>query len=266
MATLANGPLGRAADNRFFVRAALLMVFVVVTGFVVQRAAGRSSFDAPPLLHAHAVVFMGWLALYAAQAVTGATGRRAWHKRLGWIAPGWIAAMLVLGWLVTVAMVQRGHVPFFFRPVQFLIFDPMSLLTFAGLTTAAIRLRRRTDWHRRLHLCGMAMLLGPGLGRLLPMPLLVPYAWEATVVVSLLFPVAAAAADVRRSGRIHPAWHWGIGTIVASTLLIELLTYSAAGTAFYAAVTAGSPGSAVDPLAFASPPGGPLITGRTTGG
>lgn len=266
MATLAGKPLGRAADNRFFVRAALLMIVVVVTGFAVQLAAGRSSFDAPPLLHAHAIVFMGWLALYAAQAATAATGQRAWHRRLGWVAPGWIAAMLILGWLVTVAMVQRGQVPFFFRPVQFLIFDPVSLLTFAGLTMAAIRLRRRTDWHRRLHLCGLAMLLGPGLGRLLPMPLLMPYAWEATAVVSLLFPLAGAVADMRRTGKIHPAWHWGIGTIMASTLLIELLTFSAVGTAFYAAVTAGSPGSTVDPLAFASPPGGPLITGRATSG
>ena len=30
-------------------------------------------------------------------------------------------------------------------------------------------MRRRTDWHRRLMFCGMAILTGPGLGRLLPM-------------------------------------------------------------------------------------------------
>ncbi|TRW15297.1 hypothetical protein FMM06_12600 [Glacieibacterium frigidum] len=232
------------------------MVVVVIAGFSVQLAAGRSSFDAPPLVHAHALVFMGWLALYGAQAATAATGRRDWHRRVGWIAPWWMVAMVVLGCLVTLALVRRGGVPFFFTPLQFLIFDPVSLLTFAGLTGAAIVWRRQTDWHRRLHLCGMAVLLGPGLGRLLPMPLLAPYAWEATVAVSLLFPLAGAVADLRRTGKVHPAWHWGVGTILAATLLTELLTYSPAGTAIYAAVTAGSPGAAVAPLAFPPPPGG----------
>ena len=255
MATLAGEPIGRATDNRFFVRAAVLMIVVIIAGFSVQLAAGRSSFAAPPLLHAHAVVFMGWLALYFAQALTASAGQRAWHRRLGWIAPGWVVAMLVLGCLVTVAIVRRGQVPFFFRPLQFLVFDIVSLLTFAGLTFAAIALRRQSGWHRRLHLCGMAMLLGPGLGRLLPMPLLMPWAWEATVAVSLLFPLAGVIADQRRGRAVHLAWGWGIGAIVASTVLIEALTYSAAGTALYTMATAGSPGAAVTSLAFAPPPG-----------
>ena len=255
MATLAGGPVARTTDNRFFVRAAVLMIVVIIAGFSVQLAAGRSSFAAPPLLHAHAVVFMGWLGLYMAQALTASTGRRDWHRRLGWIAPGWVVAMLILGCLVTVAIVRRGQVPFFFRPLQFLVFDIVSLLTFAGLTFAAIALRRQSGWHRRLHLCGMAMLLGPGLGRLLPMPLLAPWAWEATVAVSLLFPLAGVIADWRRGRPVHPAWQWGVGAIVASTVLIEALTYGPVGTALYTAATAGLPGAAVAALAFAPPPG-----------
>ena len=74
--------------------------------------------------------------------------------------------MIVLGFGVTVAMVRRGQVPFFFQPLHFLVFDPLSVLTFAGLTGSAILLRNKTEWHRRLHLCGMSMLMGPGFGRL----------------------------------------------------------------------------------------------------
>jgi len=59
--------------------------------------------------------------------------------------------------------------PFFFRPLQFMVFDPRNLVNFAGPTSAAIMLRRQTDWHRRLHSCAMALLLGAGIGRLLPM-------------------------------------------------------------------------------------------------
>ena len=108
--------------------------------------------------------------------------------------------MVGLGCAVTVAMVRAGHVPFFFRPLQFLVFDPMTVFTFAGLTTAAIVMRRRTEWHRRLHYCGMSMLLGPAFGRLLPMPLISPWSWEAAFAATLIFPVIGIIADKRRTG------------------------------------------------------------------
>lgn len=252
---------GRRSEG-FFLGGAVVMALVLVAGFSVQLAAGRSSFAAPPLVHAHAVVFMGWVAIYLLQNVFVAMGNRGLHRRLGWLATAWVAAMLVLGVAVTVEMVRRGHSPFFFRPLQFLVFNPSTLFAFAGLTAAAVMLRRRTDWHRRLHFCGMAMLLGPGFGRLLPMPLLTPWAWEATLLASLLFPLAGAARDFRRDGRVHPAWIWGLGVMAVTYMLVQAVTYSGAGQALYRTVTAGSPGAALSPLAFAPPPAGPLMTGR----
>ena len=43
----------------------------------------------------------------------------------------------------------------------------------------------------------------------------------------------------------------------------EAITYSALGTSIYEAVTEGSPGAAVPPLDFGTPPAGPLMTGRS---
>jgi hypothetical protein len=264
MATLAQKPLVSAVgDERFFLRGAIVMTAVIIAGFSLQLAMGRSTFASALRVHAHAVVFMGWVAIYLAQNIFVATDRMALHRRLGWIAAAWMVPMVVLGCVVTVSMVRLGHVPFFFRPLQFLIFDPVAVFTFAGLTTAAILLRRRTEWHRRLHFCGMTILLGPAFGRLLPLPLLQPWAWEAAYAATILFPLAGAWADLRRSGRVHPAWSWGIGTIVASFVLVEAITYSPIGTAIYQRVTDGSPGAAVPPLDFAPPPAGPLVTGRT---
>jgi hypothetical protein len=243
-----------AGEERFFLRAAIVMALVAVAGFSFDLAMGRSTFHSPPLLHAHAITFMGWVFLYLAQNFFVASGRVELHRRLGWIGAGWIVAMVVLGTLVTVGMVRRGDVPFFFTPLQFLIFDPVIVYTFAGLTGAAIALRRRTDWHRRLHYCGMSLLLAPAFGRLLPMPLLMPWAYECMVAIVLIFPAVGMGSDFRRNGRVHPAWLWGISAIIGSLLPVELMTYSPAGTALYRAVTAGSPGSAVAPLAFPPPP------------
>jgi uncharacterized membrane protein len=264
MATLAQKPLTSAVgDERFFLRGAIVMTAVIIAGFSLQLSMGRSTFASPLRVHAHAIVFMGWVAIYLVQNIFVATDRMALHRRLGWIAAVWMVPMVVLGCVVTVAMVRLGHVPFFFRPLQFLIFDPVAVFTFAGLTIAAILLRRRTEWHRRLHFCGMTILLAPAFGRLLPLPLLQPWAWEAAYAATILFPLAGAWADMRRSGRVHPAWRWGIGTIVASFVLVEAITYSPVGTAIYQRVTEGSPGAAVPPLEFAPPPAGPLVTGRT---
>lgn len=148
-------------------------------------------------------------------------------------------------------------IPFFFRPAQFVVLDPLSLVAFIGLTIAAIRLRAQSDWHRRLHFCAMSILMGPALGRLLPMPLLIPWAWEADLAACLIFPLVGVAADLRRSGRVHPAWMWGIAVMLGYGALTEAVTYSPAGTAIYQAIVAGSPGEAVPPLAFPPPPGPP---------
>ena len=267
MATMA----GRAGndsigDEKFFMRGAIAMALVTVAGFSTQLAMGRSSFSSPPLVHAHAIVFMGWITLYVTQNVLVSRDRIDLHRKLGWIGAGWIVAMVVLGTAVTVAIVRRGQVPFFFTPLHFLIFDPLTVYTFAGLTVAAIVMRRRTEWHRRLHFCGTALLMGPGFGRLLPLPLLTPWSFEANFAAVMLFPIAGVIADWRRSGRVHPGFKWGIGVMLASLALTEAVTYSPVGQAIYRAVTAGSPGAEVAPIAYPLPPTGPRRTGRTVAG
>lgn len=249
-------------DDRFFLWSAIMMTVVMVAGFSVQLAAGRSTFASPPIVHVHAFVFFGWVMIYLAQNVLATTGQVAVHRKLGWVAAGWIGALLVMGFVIAIRAARNGTVPFFFQPQQFLIFNPLSVVFFAGLTATAIVLRRRTDWHRRLHFCGMTLLLGPGFGRLLPMPLLVPYAFECTFAVAMLFPAAGVIADLRRDGRVHPAWRWGIGAMAAYFVLVPVLTHSAVGEAWYRLVTNGSRGATVAGLAFAAPPPGGLITGR----
>ncbi|MEO6224803.1 MAG: hypothetical protein ABIO80_02980 [Sphingomicrobium sp.] len=261
MATVASSGFAPATSDRFFLRSAILMAMIVVIGFSTQLAMGRSTFGSPLLVHAHAVVFMGWVTLYLLQNIFATKGPMALHRRLGWIGAVWIVPMIALGCAVTVVMVRDGRVPFFFRPLQFLVFDPVTLVTFVGLTIAAVTMRKRTQWHRRLHFCGMSLLLGPAFGRLLPLPLLQPWAWEATVAACLTFPIAGVIADVRRSGAPHPAWQWGIGAMIACLVVTEAVTFSPVGAALYRGVTAGSYGANVPPLGFRPPPAGPLITG-----
>ena len=78
----------------------------------------------------------------------------------------------------------------------------------------------------------------------------------------MIFPIVGAAFDLRRNGRVHPAWLWGILVMTTAFVVIEAITYSGVGQALYRGVTAGSSGAAVSPLEFAAPPAGGLVTGR----
>ncbi len=241
-------------DHRFFVGAAIVMALVVVSGFSMQLALGRSSFAVPLFLHIHAFIFFGWTMLYLVQNLLVGIGSVALHRRIGWIAVAWIPAMMVMGTYVTVQAARMHHIPFFFQPAYFVVMDPLTLYVFAGLAAAAIAMRRQTLWHRRLMFCGMSIILGPGIGRILPMPLFIPYAGEAVFAITALFPLAGMAHDVSTRGRVHPAWYWGLGTIVAMQIAINAITFSPLGPAIFHAITAGSPGAAVAPLDFPPPP------------
>ncbi len=253
MTTMAiDAPL--ANDRSFFRNLITAMAVILVAGFVVQLAMGRSSFGAPPIVHAHAIAFMGWVSITLAQVWLVAGGNMAAHRKLGYLAVAWSIGLLILGPLVTIATVQTARTPFFFQPQHFLVANPVSLIGFAGLFFAAIALRRRADWHARLHAGAFVMLMGPGFGRLLPMPFLPPYAFEIAGLTALIFPVIGIVRDWRVQGRPHPAWFWGIGVLLATTLLARVIGFSPVGEAIYAAVTAGGSLAGTDGLAFPPPP------------
>lgn len=245
-----------APENSYFGKMAIVMAIIVVAGFMFQLAMGRSTFASPPRVHFHAISFMGWVAIFVIQSNLGARGNMRLHRKLGWAAAGWVVLMLTSASIVIVAMVRNATVPFFFYPQQFLVSDPMILITFAGLVWWAIAWRKRHDWHPRLQICAMAVLAAPSFGRLLPMPLLEPYAFEAASIVCLAFPVAGMIRDQRRLGKIHPAWIVGSAILIANIAVSDLIAYSPIGANIYNAVAAGSAGASVDPLGYGLPPGG----------
>ncbi|CAN5354787.1 hypothetical protein BH10PSE13_BH10PSE13_24930 [soil metagenome] len=242
------------SSHRFYFIMAVVMALVLVAGFSFQLAAGRSSFSSPLLVHVHGMLFFGWTFFYVLQTGLAANGSLALHRRLGWVGAGWTAALVVIGCATVVTMVRKGTVPFFFTPLGFLLMDALSLLTFAGLVVAAIVMRRRTEWHRRLIYCGMALLTGPGWGRLLPMPFLIPWADWVVFGTIMIFPLVGVIADLRRSGREHAGWWVGIAAMTACQLSIGLIGNSPAGLMLYRAATAGSPGAAIAPRAFPPSP------------
>lgn len=256
MATLAAPGFRANADQRerrFFLTMAIAMAAVIVAGFSLNLAMGRSTFAVPPIYHVHAGIFFGWVVLYVLQNGLIAANNTALHRRLGILAFAWVPLMVVIGTTVMIASLRRTGGPFFFDQNQFLISNPMLLLLFAGFVMTGLARRRETDWHRRMMFMGMAVLTGPGIGRLLPMPLMIPHAWHVAALSPLIFPVIAMIADKRRQGTIHPAYIWGVAAYLATQAVADLIAYSPLGIALTEQVVSGSPGAARPMQAFLPP-------------
>ena len=258
MATISSdispGRGSKDSERQFFRVMAIVMATIIVAGFAVNLAMARSTLAVPPLYHLHAFVFFGWAALYVAQNWLIAGNQVALHRKLGMIAYGWVPLMIVMGFVIMITALRRTGGPFFFDQNEFLFSNSMLLILFGAMVMVALRRRRHTGWHRRLMLTAMSILTGPGLGRLLPMPLFMPNAWRIMMVVTLIFPVIGMIADKRRHGKVHAAWWWGVGAIVLTQIIADAIAYSEWGVGVTQAVLEGSAGSA-RPMAAFLPPG-----------
>jgi len=253
MNTVASAPTD-VGDRRFFRTCITAMSVVLVAGFVLQLAIGRSSFGAPLIVHLHGVAFMGWVAIIVSQAWLAAGGAVRLHRLLGGLAVAWMVALAALGPLVTIAATRTGRVPFFFQPQHLLLADPAILLGAVLLFAGAVALRKDSAWHMRLQIGSLMMLMGPGVGRILPMPFLTPYGFEIASLLPLAVPLIGMARDQRAHGRVHPAWLWSIGVLLALLIAARVVALSPAGDAIYAAATAGSSAAGSDGRAYPPPP------------
>ena len=75
-------------------------------------------------------------------------------------------------------------------------------------------------------LCAAVLIMTPGIGRLLPMPLL--GAWQLWTIwlVMLVYISVALVYDLRTRGSIHPAYAWGFGAITLSTAVMRPLAFT----------------------------------------
>lgn len=212
-----------SAERKFFFVMAIVFSATVALGFSLSYLRMRQpAITLPIQIHLHAMVFVCWVGFYVIQNGLVANGSIAIHRQIGWIGAVLAVLMVILGITVTVLCLRRDAVPFFFTPGVFLLLDGFTVLIFAALVGAAIRMRNRPDWHKRLMLCAMALVISPALGRILPMPLLGIWGPVAVYAASMLYIVAAMVYDARARGSIHGAYWWGTAALTIVVLIVML--------------------------------------------
>lgn len=221
MATIA----GRAArEESFYQKMAVGLAIFILFAFGQFAARGLVDYrQAPLIVHIHALVMVFWLGLLVVQATLAQRLGMGLHRRIGWAGLGFAIVIPPLAIATSVAMLRAHLVPPFFNPAFFLALVAVEAITFGGLVIAAIAMRRRTDWHRRLLIGATLILLEPAFGRLLPMPLMGNWGEWVAMALQLLALGIMARHDLVRRGTIHSATRTIAGIIVLTHVVDTLL-------------------------------------------
>lgn len=237
MATQASLGLER---HPFFLRMAFGLSLFIMFGFLQFAARGLIDYRVVPVwFHLHAMAMTSWLGLTCLQAWLADRGDIALHRRLGWISLGLVPAVWVLALCAVTSALRTGFVPPFFTRPFFLALVVTEATLFAGTVAFAIIRRRQTDWHARLLIGALVLVMEPALGRLLPMPLLGGDLGEGLALVVQLGVLALVMRhDRRATGSVHPATWVAAAVVTVAHGLVALLSNVPAVGAAAAAIAA----------------------------
>lgn len=227
-------------DN-FFLWTAVAIAATVFTGFWFTYFgplfAGNRA-PAAAVVHLHGWTFFAWYVLLVVQSALVHSRRLSLHRTLGGLSVALASLMVGTGLLVVgVRMADALNTgdPFWSAsgPAVF-----ATLVLFAAFYVAALRMRRRSDWHKRLMIVASVGGMGAATFRLCMVLFGPGSAMWLGLLGSNLFIVAGIVRDRLYDKRVHPAWWIGLSTCVVLEAGVLLLTPGPLGQALAHALAA----------------------------
>lgn len=231
MATIATPRPQRRLVGSFYIAMAAVFAAIAFSGFLITfwMPLARGTFTGTPMLHLHGLLFSLWTLFFLSQAVLVANGRLRNHKAWGLGGISLATAMVFVGLAVAIAGLERRlELGYGDAARAFAIVPVSAALLFGGLIAAAMANWRRPEWHKRLMLVATASLLQPAIARYFFIaasktdavarqagpPPAVEFTMMPGFVVEALIALAVVY-DWRARGRLHPAYVWGFGAVLA---------------------------------------------------
>lgn len=230
----------RGLDRWMFVLTAALYIVIVLVGFIpdsimkvaMVKAGLRPPF--PPIMHIHAVAMGSFLLFLLAQTWLAATGRMAWHQRIGPIGGSLAALLVVIGLILAPTMYYQVWDGIQAAPEQAkdalrainhmqdnILLMQISLgLLFALFISIGLSARLRdSGLHKRMMMIAPAMPLPAAFDRISWLPTTMPVSPAGAFVYPLLALAPLFLWDLRRNRRLHPAW-WMLMAVYAPVALL----------------------------------------------
>jgi hypothetical protein len=215
-----------AVRSPFYVGLALLVTAIAFVGFwpTYFGPLFAGTVDKLPVIHVHAAVYVGWLAIFIAQAAFAATRRMDLHVKLGNFGIGYGVLVIVMGVTVAISMfavrVHAGQI----EEAQGDLVAPLSdMVFFAPLFGAAVWLRGKPEIHKRLMIVATTVLLVAAVARMTflgrPWPFLL--VWCAPLLIGAVY-------DIVRRRAVPWIYLLGVVVIVARALGARLVGETAA--------------------------------------
>jgi hypothetical protein len=209
----------RSAERRFFAWTAALIAIFVFVGFS-RTYYFHSLFGMPDLsvfLRIHGAVMSGWVVLFFAQTALVSVDRVAAHRALGTFGAVYAALVVLLGSSATVLSARRevrAHSDFVSSFLAVLALELTQMLLFASLVGAAVWLRNRPSYHKRLMLLATLCMLPNVFVRLL-----LPLGVQSNIAFLSIWAtlvLAIVLTDTLRNRKLHPAFGIGVTVVLAS--------------------------------------------------
>lgn len=213
-------------DN-FFLWNTVAIAATVFAGFWFTyfgpMLAGNRSPDSAAV-HVHGWTFFAWYALLVLQSALVRSRGISLHRKLGGLSLALAAVMVGTGLLVVGVQMDDAADsgdPFWSTsgPAIF-----ATLVLFAGFYVAALLMRSRSDWHKRLMIIASVGGMGAATFRLCMVLFGPESAMWLGLLGSNLFIVAGMVRDKLVDKRVHPVWWIGLATCVALEAGALLLT------------------------------------------
>jgi hypothetical protein len=208
-------------DRNFYLLYVGLAWLGILMGFVPEIVHHVSAHEKPfPLIvHFHAAVFMGWLALFSVQVLLIRTKRWDVHRKLGFAMLGIAAIMMVLG-PATALIADHGEIGTPDADPGFLAVQFTDIAAFVGLLGAGVVFRNNAPVHKRLVLMATIYITDAGFARWLGGPLhslmsATPLShWGPSYGGTMILFVGMGLYDLITRRRLHPAYLAGLAWVV----------------------------------------------------
>ena len=212
--------------RRFYFGLSVLLAILATIGFWPRyfQPLLTGTVAAEVVIHIHATVYVGWLALFIVQCGLVATGNIRLHRRIGNFGLVYGCVVILVGWATTIARFATKLSEGGIEAVQNTALSPMTdMLLFAAFFGAAAYKRDRPELHKRLMIVAASSLLIASIARFVGSFELEPVLRHAARLILWLSPILLAMGFDFYSRRIiHPVYVVGAVAIALFNFRVPL--------------------------------------------
>ena len=220
---MTNAPAGGRSRLRrkYYVGMSVVLVLMIFVGFWPSYYGPlmHGAAEAPWILHVHGAIYIAWMLLLVAQTVLAARGKIREHRAVGNYGIALGSVVFVMGLIVSFVapvMTFNAGTRTLDEAAGFLLIPLGDMALFGSLFFTAAAYRNKPEMHKRLMILATVAIAFAAIFRMqaIGVPL--------SVGLSLWFalPVLGVVYDLRKLGRVHPVYWFGIAAMIVAALRI----------------------------------------------